>query len=30
MPLAKDQPAMATGEDLKGPPKQFSPSQTPE
>ena len=27
---AKDQPAMATGEDLKGPPKQFSPRQTPE
>jgi hypothetical protein len=27
---AKDQPAVATGEDLKGPPKQFAPSQTPE
>jgi hypothetical protein len=24
------QPAMATGQDLKGPPKQFAPSQTPE
>ena len=28
--LAKDQPAMATGEDLKGPPAQFAPSKTPE
>jgi hypothetical protein len=28
--LAKDQPAMATGEDLKGPPTQFAPSKTPE
>jgi len=27
---AKDQPMMATGEDLKGPPEQFPPSQTPE
>lgn len=27
---AKDQPAMATGKDLKGPAKQFSPRQTPE
>jgi hypothetical protein len=27
---AKDQPAMATGEDLKGPPKQFPPNKTPE
>ncbi|SFM10366.1 hypothetical protein SAMN03159423_5383 [Bradyrhizobium sp. NFR13] len=27
---AKDQPAMATGKDLQGPPKQFSPRQTPE
>jgi hypothetical protein len=27
---AKDQPAMATGEDLKGPPKQFPPDKTPE
>jgi hypothetical protein len=27
---AKDQPAMATGEDLKGPAKQFAPSKTPE
>jgi hypothetical protein len=27
---AKDQPAMATGEDLKGPPTQFPPNKTPE
>lgn len=27
---AKDQPSMATGEDLKGPPKKFPPNQTPE
>ena len=27
---AKDQPVMATGEDLKGPPKQFPPNKTPE
>ncbi|HEY4142647.1 MAG TPA: hypothetical protein VGM57_14595 [Pseudolabrys sp.] len=27
---AKDQPPMATGEDLKGPARQFAPSQTPE
>lgn len=27
---AKDQPFMATGEDLKGPAIQFAPSQTPE
>ena len=27
---AKDQPTMATGEDLKGPPTQFAPSKTPE
>ncbi len=27
---AKDQPAVATGEDLKGPPTQFAPSKTPE
>lgn len=27
---AKDQPVTATGEDLKGPPKQFAPSKTPE
>ncbi len=27
---AKDQPAMATGEDLKGPPKQFPANKTPE
>lgn len=27
---AKDQPTMATGEDLKGPPAQFAPSKTPE
>ena len=27
---AKDQPFMATGEDLNGPAKQFPPSQTPE
>lgn len=26
----KDQPAMATGEDLKGPPKRFPPNKTPE
>jgi hypothetical protein len=26
----KDQPVMATGEDLKGPPTQFAPSKTPE
>jgi hypothetical protein len=28
--LAKGQPDMATGEDLKGPPQQFAPSKTPE
>ena len=28
--LAKTQPLTATGEDLKGPPKQFAPSKTPE
>jgi hypothetical protein len=27
---AKGQPAMATGEDLKGPPTQFPPNKTPE
>jgi len=27
---AKDQPAIATGEDLKGPPTQLAPSKTPE
>jgi hypothetical protein len=27
---AKNQPWMATGEDLKGPPKQFPAGQTPE
>ena len=27
---AMDQPAVATGEDLKGPPAQFAPSKTPE
>jgi hypothetical protein len=27
---AKDQPFMATGQDLKGPARQFAPSQTPE
>lgn len=27
---AKDQPPVATGEDLKGPPAQFAPSKTPE
>jgi len=27
---AKDQPTMATGEDLNGPGKKFPPSQTPE
>lgn len=27
---ANDQPAMATGEDLKGPPQKFAPSKTPE
>jgi hypothetical protein len=27
---AKDQPVMATGEDLKGPPAQFPPNKTPE
>ena len=27
---AKDQPAMATGEDLKGPPAQFPANKTPE
>ena len=27
---AKDQPWMASGEDLKGPPQQFPPSKTPE
>ena len=27
---AKTQPPVATGEDLKGPAKQFPPSQTPE
>ena len=28
--LAKDQPLMATGQDLKGPPQRFAPSKTPE
>jgi hypothetical protein len=27
---AKDQPAMASGEDLKGPPEKFPPNKTPE
>jgi len=27
---AKDQPETATGEDLKGPPRRFPPSKTPE
>ena len=27
---AKDQPEVATGEDLKGAPRQFPPSKTPE
>jgi len=27
---AKDQPEVGTGEDLKGPPRQFPPSKTPE
>jgi hypothetical protein len=27
---AKDQPVMATGEDLKGPPAQFPANKTPE
>jgi hypothetical protein len=27
---AKKQPEVATGEDLKGPPQQFAPSNTPE
>ena len=27
---AADQPEMATGADLKGPPKRFPPSETPE
>ena len=27
---AKDQPFMASGIDLKGPPQQFPPGQTPE
>lgn len=27
---AKDQPEMATGEDLKGKPERFAPSKTPE
>jgi hypothetical protein len=27
---SKDQPTMATGKDLEGPPKQFPPNQTPE
>jgi hypothetical protein len=27
---AKDQPVMATGEDLKGPPNQFPANKTPE
>jgi hypothetical protein len=27
---AKDQPAMASGEDLKGPPEKFAPNKTPE
>jgi hypothetical protein len=27
---AADQPQMATGSDLKGPPTQFPPSKTPE
>lgn len=26
----KDQPVLATGEDLNGPPTQFPPSKTPE
>ncbi len=28
--LAADQPEMATGVDLKGPPHRFAPAQTPE
>ena len=28
--LAKDQPEMATGRDLKGPPVRFPPAKTPE
>jgi hypothetical protein len=28
--LAKDQPEVATGEDLNGPPRRFAPSKTPE
>lgn len=28
--LATDQPLMATGADLKGPPQRFPPSRTPE
>jgi len=28
--LAKDQPEVATGEDLNGPPRHFAPSKTPE
>ena len=28
--LARDQPFMATGEDLNGPGTEFAPSQTPE
>jgi hypothetical protein len=27
---AKDQPELATGEDLNGPPRRFPPSKTPE
>jgi hypothetical protein len=27
---AKDQPAMASGEDLEGPPEKFPPNKTPE
>jgi hypothetical protein len=27
---AKDQPEVATGEDLNGPPRRFAPSKTPE
>jgi hypothetical protein len=27
---AKDQPEMASGEDLKGPPEKFPPNKTPE
>jgi hypothetical protein len=28
--LAKDQPEVATGEDLNGPPRRFAPSKAPE